>query len=645
MVLRLADTDLKAIRDRADIVEVVSQYLPLEKKGKEFVGVCPFHDDHDPSMHVSSDKQIFKCFVCGAGGDVFSFIQKYEKIPFLRAVEKIADRVHYSLPTSFRSISAPNPHQDLYKVLDQFTNYCRYELLSRDGKQAQAYLESRQMSKEILDRFEIGYAPSFQMVSDFLKARFPVLHPLERTGLIRIGTETLQPVFFDRITIPIHDPYGHPVGYTARIVPGSKGSQQAKYINTAQTPLYEKSKLIFNYHRAKEVARQVGRLILCEGAMDVIGLAKAGIQEGIACLGTACTQEQLQLMKKCQVPIVVFYDRDAAGQKAIFNFGQNALKAKLRFSIVASSGTLGKDPDDIFVHHGKQALLDALSHTISFAEFSFYYLQDIYSLDNYEDKKSFAFQMEQIIRQSLEPFEQSAFFEKLQALTGFRFEGSSLQEETPSLTLSSKTPSLFKSSSSNQRNEKSTQKDYWKKGKSNKKRRLSEGQHTLEQLPPVEKMEDAEKYILWLMVFSEDYVERFAHDVGFFKNPAYSKLGMYIQTAYQTSREIDVVELHQCIKEENLQALLISLDQMEDLTLVHEALYLQTVLKIQEDLLKTQIQELEPRLNTYLKQKPLEGPALDRCLKLMEKKRTLVAKQHELVQSRQRLAYNLPQNF
>ena len=174
---------------------------------------------------------------------------------------------------------------------------------------------------------------------------------------------------------------------------------------------------------------------------------------------------------------------------------------------------------------------------------------------------------------------------------------------------------------------------------------LSEGQQPLQQLPTVEKMEEAEKYILWLMIFSEDYVERFAHDVGFFKDPTYSKLGMYIQNAYQTTRDIDVVELNSCIKEEDLQALLISLDQMDDLTLVHEAVYQQAVLKIQVDLLKTQIQELEPRLNTYLKQKPLEGPALDRCLKLMEEKRKLVAKQHELVQSRQHIASGLHQNF
>ena len=639
--MRLADTDLQAIRNRADIAEVVSQYLPLEKKGKEFVGVCPFHDDHDPSMHVSPDKQIFKCFVCGAGGDVFSFVQKYEKVSFLRAVEKVAHLVHYSLPTSFQATPAVSPYQDLYKVLDQFTSYCRYELSSQDGRAARAYLESRKMSKEILDRFEIGYAPSFQMVSDFLSARFSTLRPLEQAGLIRLGTDPIQPVFFERILIPIHDPFGHLVGYTARILPGPNASQKAKYINTAQTPIYEKGKLIFNYHRAKEVARQVGRLILCEGAMDVIGLAKAGLQEGIACLGTACTDEQLQLMKKCHVPIVVFYDRDEAGQRAIFHFGQAALKADLRFSIVVSNRALGKDPDDIFVHHGKEAVLEALNHTISFAEFSLHYLQDVYSLDNYEDKKSFALQMEQIIRQSLEPFEQPVFFEKLQDLTGFRFAGSIPQEEAPSFPLKKSAKQGVKTEKSKQGQE---SKDYWKKNKG-QKRRLSEGQQPLQQLPTVEKMEEAEKYILWLMIFSEDYVERFAHDVGFFKDPTYSKLGMYIQNAYQTTRDIDVVELNSCIKEEDLQALLISLDQMDDLTLVHEAVYQQAVLKIQVDLLKTQIQELEPRLNTYLKQKPLEGPALDRCLKLMEEKRKLVAKQHELVQSRQHIASGLHQNF
>lgn len=653
----IAQSDLQALRNQADIADVVSHYIPLEKKGKDYVAVCPFHDDHDPSMHISEDKQIFKCFVCGAGGDVFSFVEKYEKVSFVQAVEKVAEYAHYSLPIEYKEkTSKSQANQDLYKALEQFTAYCRYELSSQDGQLAQDYLEKRKITKDIIDRFEIGYAPSYQMVSDFLKARFPNIRALEQSGLVRIGTSNLQPVFFHRLTIPLHDINGRIVGYTARILPGD--NQKAKYINTSQTVLYEKGKIIFNYHRAKEVCRQSGRLILCEGAMDVIGLAKADIQEAIACLGTACTKEQLNLMKKCRVPIVVFYDQDAAGQKAIWNFGQKAIQANIRFSIVKPNTYLGKDPDEIYLKHGKKALIETLSHTISFAEFAFDYLQTELSLDNYEDKKSFAVEMEKIIH-TLDPYEQPAFFEKLQNLTGFHFEGISpsfqssqssaqpVQERSPSF-YPSHSPSFSPSSLPTKKinGAFSLPSKSFKKGfNSLSALKETKSPKVANSIPKVEKSEDAQKYILWLMLYSEEYVERFLHDVGFFQDTCCSKLGMYIQNAYHTSQEIETVSLCECVEEEDVKTLLVSLDQIPDCSLYAEAIYKDSVLKIQEDLVKFQIQELKKSLDIYLNQKPLEGSAQERCVKLMEKKRTLVAKQREITESRKQISINSYQNF
>lgn len=650
--MRIAQSDLQALRNQADIADVISHYIPVEKKGKDHVAVCPFHDDHDPSLHISGDKQIFKCFVCGAGGDVFSFVEKYEKVSFVQAVQKVADYAHYSLPFEYKEMVPATvlANQDLYKTLDQFSAYCRYELSSQDGQLARNYLEKRKVTKDIIDRFEIGYAPSYPLVKEFLEARFANIRPLEQSGLVRIGTNDLQPVFFERLMIPLHDVHGRIVGYTARVLPGD--NQNAKYINTSQTVLYEKGKLIFNYHRAKEICRQSGRLILCEGAMDVIGLAKAGFQEGIACLGTACSQEQLDLMKKCQVPIVVFYDQDAAGQKAIWNFGQKAMQANLRFSIVKPRSDLGKDPDEIYLHHGKEALNQVLSQTISFAEFAFHYLQEELSLDNYEDKKSFALKMEEIIRM-LDPYEQPAFFEKLQTLTGFHFEGALPFEHKGDQSLLKKSPSSYSSSSSSLPSSLPSLKNNRAFSQSSKlfKKNFTplkgvRSQEVANSIPKVEKNEDAQKYILWLMLYSEEYVERFLHDVGFFQDINCSKLGMYIQNAYHTSQDIEVVSLCECVEEEDVRDLLASLDQIPDCSLYAEAIYKDSVLKIQEDLVKVQIQELKQRLDTYLKQKnPLEKSAQERCLKLMEKKRTLVAKQREITESRKQISINSYQNF
>lgn len=581
--MRIPENDIRAIREQADIADVIARYLPLEKKGKDYVAVCPFHDDHDPSMRVSTDKQIYKCFVCGAGGNVFTFIQNYEKVPFVSAVQKVADLIHYPLHLQQQPAVA-DPRKDLWKTLDLFTSYCRYELSSKDGEAARQYLERRKFSKEILDRFEIGYAPDRNMVKDYLQARIPSVRDLEQTGLIRIGTDTMRPYFFERIVIPIHDAQGHPVGYTARMLPGS--GQSAKYINTTETPLYQKGKLIFNYHRAADAARKSGRLILCEGAMDVIGLAKAGIYEGIACLGTAITPDQLQLIGRLRVPVTVFYDQDAAGQKAAWNFGQKALKAGIPFSIVAQSSA--KDPDDIFIEQGAEGVTNALASTVSFAQFAIEYLQREYNLKNYEDKKAYAALMESIIRQSLDSFEQPAMLERLAQITGFRF-GSSQTNR--------------------------------KKAPAKKKETAPAVQAEI--LPADHGRIQAEKAILWAMLVQEEYIPRFLSDLGFLSDETCRKLGVYIQNCYQTDREVDPVALLSEIEEDDVRALLVELSEWPDFTDAADSLYSDSVCKIQRDLLGAEIEKITEQIRT--------SSDLTEKVNLMKRKQALVAQRQSLL--------------
>lgn len=564
MNMRIPEQEVKAVLDRADIADVISRYLPLEKKGKEYVAVCPFHDDHDPSMRISPDKQIYKCFACGAGGNALTFVQKYEKISFTDAVVKVASFIHYPLHIENQPEKAKeqtDPKKPLYEVLDLFTSYCRYELSSKDGIQAREYLASRKFAREILEEFEIGYAPQRNMVTAYLQARIKDIRKMEQTGLVQIGTENLLPVFDERITIPIHDAHGKPVGYTARILPGN--GRSSKYINTTQTPLYDKGKLVFNYHRASRYCRQAGRVILCEGAMDVIGLAKAGIKEGIANLGTACTPEQLQLIARLQVPVVVFYDQDAAGQKAAWNFGQKAMAAGIRFSVVRQSEA--KDPDDIFIEKGAKALADAVNSTVSFAEFAYDYLQSVYILKNYEDKKAYARQMEQIIYTVLEPWEQQPFFERLKALTGFTFEvkkPARIQNSRPGKTGSQRNGSRYSASS----------------------------------LPPVlpafKGRIQAEKAVLWVMIANESFIAQYSQEVGFFSDSTCSKLYLYIKNAYKNSREIDPVALEASIEEEEVRHLLVELAEWPDYTEVMDSLYEDSIMKIKLDTISSRIGQI-----------------------------------------------------
>lgn len=578
--MRVSQRDHQNILDQADIVDIISRYVPLDKKGKEYVGVCPFHDDHSPSMHVSLDKQIYKCFACGAGGNVIKFVSEIEKITYQDALIKVAELIHYPLQLIHEPQKTKDPNQPLYDALRLFTAYGKYELNSPDGLQASQYLAERKFSKQIIDDFDIGYVPSFDMVSQYLQARIKDRDVLEQTGLIVAGESSYIPYFYERILIPIHDANGQPVGYTARILPGS--SKKAKYVNTTTTVLYEKSHLIFNYHRAKKYAAKAGRVILCEGAMDVLGLAKAGMYEGIANLGTACTPMQLDLIANLHVPVVVFYDQDSAGQKAAWNFAQAAFKAGIRFSFVHT--TQAKDPDDIFIEKGAEALQQAVNSTISYAEFAFDYLQTQYNLQNYEDKKQYAKLMEEIIRNSLEQYEQPVMFDRLKELTGYSFE---------------------KEHSS------------WQPKKAG---------HQFAQpivTPPVEPGHDhAEKSVLWCMLRSDQFIDQYNEQVGVFTNPTCMTLFKYLQLFYKQHSTIDPLSLFEVIEESDVKHLFLELADWPDYSDMIDQLFNDSKKKILKDVIENQINAI----NTQIKQvkNPLE------LKDLLIKKRDLVCRKNQI---------------
>lgn len=574
--MRVSQQDYQNILDQADIVEIISRYVPLDKKGKEYVGVCPFHDDHSPSMRVSPDKQIFKCFSCGAGGNVFKFVSDIEKVPYNEGVIKVAEMIGYPLKLVAEAPKKEDPRKPLYDALRLFTAYGKYELSSPDGAAASEYLASRKFTKQILDDFDIGYVPSFDMVSQYLQARIKDRSVLEQTGLIVAGESSVIPYFYERILIPIHDANGQPVGYTARILPGL--SKKAKYVNTTTTQLYEKSNLIFNYHRAKKYAQRAGRVILCEGAMDVLGLAKAGMYEGIANLGTACTNVQLDLIARLNVPVVVFYDQDAAGQKAAWNFAQSAFKAGLRFSFVHSDEA--KDPDDIYIQKGPDTLRQVVSSTISYATFAMNYLQTQYNLENYEDKKQFARQMENIIRQSLEQYEQPVMFERLKELTGYSFENEPVKRRSNRTYPQQQIPIVT---------------------------------------PPVMRGHDnAEKSVLWCMLRSEEYIGKYRDQVGVFTNPTCMTLFKYLQLSFQQNRTIDPIGLLEVIEEKDVQDLLVELSEWPDYGDMIEQFFGDATNKILKDVLQSQIESITTQIR--------QSQSGQEKLSLMNKKRELLAR-------------------
>lgn len=561
------------IRSRTDIVDVISSYLPLTRKGKEYVGVCPFHDDHDPSMHVSPDKQIFKCFVCGAGGNVFTFLSKIEQISFMEAVSKAADLAGIPFtPRSPQNVIPASPYQPLYSALQTFCDYSCYMLKAAEGTQALDYLRQRKFTDELLETFEIGYAPAAGQVTSFLKAKNIPLQDLQASGLSYSGdyqSSGLHPVFHDRITIPIHDEHGHPVGITARKLPSDQ-SDSPKYINTTQTPVYEKGSLVFNYHRAREHARKSGYAYLVEGAMDVLGLEKAGIHEGIAMLGTACTPVQLNMLERLQAEIRVFYDADKAGRQAVWKFGQKALEAGLRFSVVSAG--MSKDPDEIFITYGADTLKKAAETTISFAEFAMDFLQEQYNLHNYEDRKTFGRMMADLVRKTCDPKEYPLYLEKLKNLTRMDFSDVLM-------------PARQRKKSGMQNHQKFGQTR--ETGLDPYMASADAGQTAVE-----DGRLQAEKSILAAMLLDPKYADRFRQEIGLFRDGTCQQLSLYIYEAYRSAGTLSGSNLISMIEEDEVRNLLSELLNT-DTSLISDEDFWDHISKIKKSIITDRLNEIQ----------------------------------------------------
>lgn len=581
----ISEDDIKAIRQQADIVDVMSRYITLEKKGKDYKAICPFHDDHDPSLSISTDKQIFKCFVCGTGGNVFTFVQKIENISFLEAVCKVAELIHYPLHMDTSQFQPKvDQNQPLYDCVQSYIRFLTYELQSENGESVKRYLSQRKINEDIIKRFEIGYAPESSRSVKYLKAKGFNEQILTDTGLIRTHDLDTYAVFDNRLMIPIHDENGNPVGFTARRL--NEDKDVAKYINTSETKIYHKGHLIFNYHRAKEFAKKNKRCILVEGAMDVIAFEKADIHESIACLGTACTKEHITLLKRLNVPLVVCYDGDKAGKAATYKFGKLAVDYGLNFSIVKN--TTGKDPDEIFNELGKDELYLSVHKTVSFVEFLFDYLPNQYDLDNYEDKKKFTSEMQSFIERTCTDFEKADYYSRIRDLTGFDLSHQSANIPAP-------------------------------------KKESRNNAAVVRNIEPLKNGRTlAEHGVLWMILNSKLAADQFKDQIGFFQDPVCEELSLYCYDMYRNMDHIDFDVLMSYIEKEDVRNLLVSL--MENPFHVdgyNEDFFNDSLMKIKECTLQAQIDNLNDQI------KNVQDPMLK--ISLASKKQELIIQRNEIL--------------
>lgn len=416
---RISEEEINAVRNQADIVNVISHYLQVHRKGKDYVCLCPFHDDHSPSMSISPDRQIYKCFVCGNGGNVFTFVQNYEKISFPEAVGKVAELTGYHLSVQPDVYEKPkDPHKEaLYAVLNETINYTMYQIDTPTASRYKEYLEKRGLDSETRKTFQIGYNPLGNSLSEFLKAKGYAEKDLVSANVSRINDSGIHDVFEDRITFPIHDEHGNPIGFSARSIDPENPS---KYINTNDTDIFTKGDIVYNYHRARFSARKEGKIYVCEGVTDVIAFQRAGLENAVCTLGTSCTAHQIQLLKAIAPKVVFCYDGDHAGQAATWRAAKMAQQAGCTIAVVLNK--TGKDPDEIIRDQGAEALRTLASQEISWMEFVLNYLSSSTNMDSFLEKKEMVSRAMAEINTLSDEMDRRYFVDELSKMTGFHIE-------------------------------------------------------------------------------------------------------------------------------------------------------------------------------------------------------------------------------
>ena len=376
---RISENVINEIRAQADIVDIIKEYIPLTPKGKNYFGVCPFHQDHSPSMSVSKEKQMFKCFSCGAAGNVFKFVSDYENISFIEAVAKVASKV--GIPLTITGDYKPKEKfQKEYDVMNLATLFFQNNLNTSLGTKAKEYLSKRGLNEEMVKVFDIGLALDKNTLYQFLNKKKIAPEDMVSLGLVNQSGLTYHDVFVNRIIFPIHDASGHVVGFTGRVY---DGDYTPKYLNSKETSIFRKGNILFNYHRARDAIRTQKKVIMVEGNMDAIRMYVSGLQNTIALMGTSLTTEQVVLLQKLRVPVLLMFDNDEAGKTATMKNGQILIDAGITVEVVRLHGV--KDPDEYILSNGIQAMKDNIEHPLSYLEFKYNALKENKNLEDTEE--------------------------------------------------------------------------------------------------------------------------------------------------------------------------------------------------------------------------------------------------------------------
>ena len=410
-MVRYSDELIEEIKNRNDIVDVISGYVGLKRSGRSYFGLCPFHNEKSPSFAVSPDKQIFHCFGCGVGGNVFHFVSKVENIGFRESVELLANRANVALPVSSSSEDDDKLYymkSRVYEINKLAAIFYHKNLYNPNSKPAQEYVKKRKLDNNTLKTFLIGYSGNFDELYKLLKQEGFKEEEILATGLVnKNGKGQFIDRFRKRLMFPIMNVQGKVVAFGGRRL--EDNAKTAKYINSNENLVYSKKQHLYALNLAKQ--GDCKKIILVEGYMDAVSLHQRGITNVVASLGTALTEEQGRLLRKYSQQVVLSYDSDGAGQTAILRGLEILKKLGCDGRVLQMEGA--KDPDEYVIKNGSGRFNLLIENAISLIEFKAKMLKNEYNLQNPNDKIKFLKEISKLLSEVDNKIEQEIFIEKI----------------------------------------------------------------------------------------------------------------------------------------------------------------------------------------------------------------------------------------
>lgn len=506
------DTLFEDVLKSANIVDVLSSYINVTKKGRNYVALCPFHDDRNPSLMISSEKQIYKCFVCGAGGNAITFVRDFEKISIGEAVQKVASIIGFT-DERLKSYREERPIDSrlipLYKCLTDLTEYYQYCLTTEEGQIATEYLNKRKISSAIQKTYKIGYAlQNGEATVMFLQQRGHSIKTIERVGILGGSIEHPTDRNRGRLIFPITNIDGQVIGFSARRL--NDKSAEAKYVNSPETEIFHKSEVLYNIDKAKDSARHDGYIYVLEGFMDIFALVEAGIKSTVALMGTFLTSEHLKILRNLNVEIRICLDGDEPGQAAMLKISETLSQNQYKYRIVNNDGDT-RDPDDIYQASGVNGLKTYLNNLLSGVDFAFNYYSNHSQLDKGTEREKLAQKMLPIIAKAPSELLAEDYLKKLSHLTGF-----------PLRSLS---------------------KEYrrYKNKNANDPQVAVNDFHP--ERPLMQRLQLAEHEILLQMLQSPEAVNFYQKEIGYFYHDIYRNIANFLIDYFQNHETIDIANL------------------------------------------------------------------------------------------------------